>query len=59
MQSECGKRLRLVDMGNGLVFIQSETEMGMEETLRGLDEWVKFYLAEWKPWSSVVVSQTR
>lgn len=46
-------------MGNQLIPIQSASEEGIKEIMKGYDEWSTFWLDWWKSWSSIEVNQHR
>lgn len=56
---ESGGNLRITDMGNNLVLLESGGQMRVEEVLKGLDEWVSFWFEWWRPWRSSDVCTIR
>lgn len=59
IQQECGGALKLTDMGNQLILIQSTSVDSTEEIINKFDEWTSFWLDWKKPWSHFDVNHYR
>lgn len=59
IQKESGSSLKISHVGDKMVLLQSGSEVGTEEVLKGLDEWSRFWFDRWKPWGKSDVNQTR
>lgn len=44
IEQECGSALKLTDMGNQLILIQSMTEDSTKKVISKFDEWTSFWL---------------
>lgn len=59
MQNECIGKLKLVDMGDRLVLIRSESARNTQDELSGFGEWAKNWLEWRRPWRVTDVNQHR
>lgn len=59
LQKECSWKLKVTDMGDRMVLIQSETNRSATKEIAGFEEWTAYWFEWWRPWRSRDVNQRR